>query len=72
MLDNHILINILRKRLKKEINSETEIVSILDKIGAKVGAVRNNETNYDKVYTTIIKDLREGYLGKITFDNISC
>ena len=61
-----------RYNLSSEINSETEIVSILDKIGAKVGAVRNNETNYDKVYTTIIKDLREGYLGKITFDNISC
>ena len=61
-----------RYNLSSEINSETEIVSILDKIGAKVGAVRNNETNYDKVYTTIVKDLREGYLGKITFDNISC
>lgn len=61
-----------RYNLSSEINSEIEIVSILDKIGAKVGAVRNNETNYDKVYTTIIKDLREGYLGKITFDNISC
>lgn len=61
-----------RYNLSSEINSETEIVSILDKIGAKIGAVRNNETDYDKVYATIIKDLREGYLGKITFDNISC
>ena len=61
-----------RYNLSSEIDNETEIVSILDKIGAKIGAVRNNETNYDKVYATIIKDLREGYLGKITFDNISC
>ena len=29
---------------------------------------RNHETDYDKVYTTILKDLREGYLGKVTFD----
>ena len=78
-LDNEQMYNLLLNestcrhniRLAK-INSEIEIVSILDKIGAKDGAVRNNETNYDKVYTTIIKDLREGYLGKITFDNISC
>ena len=61
-----------RYNLSYEINSETEIVSVLDKIGAKIGAIRNNKTDYDKVYATIIKDLREGYLGKITFDNISC
>lgn len=61
-----------RYNLSSETDNETEIVSILDKIGAKIGAVRNNETNYDKVYANIIKDLREGYLGKITFDNISC
>ena len=61
-----------RYNLSSEIDNETEIVSIRVKIGAKIGAVRNNETNYDKVYATIIKDLREGYLGKITFDNISC
>lgn len=61
-----------RYNLSSEINSETEIVSVLDKIGAKIGAIRNNKTDYDKVYATIIKDLREGYLGKITFDNISC
>ena len=44
------------------------IVAILDQIGKKIGAVRNNETDYEKVYTTVLKDLREGYLGKITLD----
>lgn len=48
---------------------ETDIVDILDKIGLKIGAVRNKETDYDKVYITILKDLREGNLGKVTFDN---
>ena len=51
------------------LTNETDIVDILDKIGMKIGAVRNKETDYDKVYLTILKDLREGYLGKVTFDN---
>lgn len=50
------------------IDSEKDIVDILDKIGKKIGAVKSGETDYDKVYTTILKDLREGYLGKVTFD----
>ena len=47
---------------------ETDIVEILDKIGKKIGAFRNRETDYEKVYTTVLKDLREGYLGRVTFD----
>lgn len=50
------------------ITNTEEIVDILDQIGKKIGAVRNNETDYEKVYTTVLKDLRLGYLGKITFD----
>ena len=46
----------------------SDIVEVLDQIGTKIGAIRNKETDYDKVYTTILKDLREGYLGKVTFD----
>ena len=50
------------------LDNEEDIVDILDKIGKKIGAIRNRETDYDKVYTTVLKDLREGYLGKITLD----
>ena len=50
------------------LGNETDIVDILDKIGLKIGAIRNKETDYEKVYTTVLKDLREGYLGKVTFD----
>ena len=50
------------------ITNEEDIVDILDQIGKKIGAIRNHETDYDKVYTTVLKDLREGYLGKVTFD----
>lgn len=49
---------------------ETDIVDILDQIGKKIGAIKSRETDYEKVYTTILKDLREGYLGKITFDRM--
>lgn len=38
-------------------------------IGRKRGCiVRGNEVDYNKVSTIIIRDLREGYLGKVTFD----
>ena len=40
-------------------------------IGKKIGAFRNSETDYDRVYKRVIKDLQDGYLGKITFDNIN-
>lgn len=59
----------LTKRYNIKISDD--IIDILDQIGKHIGAVKNKETDYDKVYTTIIKDLREGYLGKITFDNIT-
>ncbi len=47
------------------------IVDTLDEIGKKIGAIRNNETDYDRVYKRVIKDLQDGYLGKVTFDNIN-
>ena len=48
----------------------SDLVTVLDSIGKKIGAIRNKETDYDRVYNTVIKDLKEGYLGKITFDRI--
>lgn len=48
--------------------SDMDIVSILDKIGKHIGAFSSGEVDYEKVYTIILKDLREGYLGKVTFD----
>ena len=52
------------------ITDTSDIVIILDQIGKKIGAIRNKETDYDRVYTTILRDLREGYLGKVTFDRM--
>lgn len=53
-----------------KINKDDKFVEILDAIGKRIGAVRNNEVDYDKVYVTILRDLREGYLGNVTFDII--
>ena len=53
------------------ITEKEDIVIILDQIGKKIGAIRNNETNYDRVYTKVIKDLQDGYLGKVTFDELN-
>lgn len=58
----------LIKRYNIELSND--VIDILDQIGKHIGAIKNKETDYDKVYTTIIKDLREGYLGRITFDNV--
>lgn len=49
-------------------NLDIDIVEVLDIIGKNIGAIRNKETDYEKVYTVILKDLREGYLGSVTFD----
>lgn len=58
-------------RARYNITEKDDIVVILDEIGAKIGATRNNETDYDRVYQRVIKDLNSGYLGKITFDDIN-
>ena len=52
------------------LSNTDDMVEILDQIGKKIGAIKNNETDYDKVYLRVIKDLQEGYLGKITFDRL--
>lgn len=66
------MLNLYPENIKQRYNitDEKDIVDILDAIGKKIGAIRNHETDYEKVYTTILKDLREGYLGRITFDRI--
>lgn len=70
------IINTMLKLYKDSIvnrynlTSYNDVVEVLDMIGKKIGAVRNNETDYEKVYSIILRDLREGYLGKVTFDRL--
>lgn len=46
-----------------------DISCILEEIGKYIGAIQQGEIEYEKVYTILLKDLREGHLGKVTFDN---
>ena len=46
-----------------------DITEVLEIIGRKRGCLmKGNIVDYDKVYTIIINDLKEGKIGKVTFD----
>lgn len=68
------IINTMLKKYKDQLINRynliklDDIVETLDQIGKKIGAIKNGEVDYEKVYTIILKDLREGYLGNVTFD----
>ncbi len=48
-----------------------DIVTTLDLIGNKRSAkMRGGEIDYDKVYSIIVKDLKEGLIGPITLDRL--
>ena len=48
---------------------EDDYTDAYELIGRKRGCiVKGNEVDYNKVSNLIIRDLREGYLGKVTFD----
>ena len=48
---------------------EDDYTDAYELIGRKRGCIiRGNEVDYNKVSNLIIRDLREGYLGKVTFD----
>ena len=50
---------------------DEDIVITLDTIGKKRGALMvKAEVDYDKVYNIIIRDLKEGLIGKVTFDRL--
>jgi len=55
-------------KTRYNLDDSKDILSILDQIGKKIGAYKNNEIIYEKVYDKVIKDLKEGYLGNITLD----
>jgi ribosome biogenesis GTPase A len=48
-----------------------DITNTLDVIGKKRGClISGGEIDYDKVYSIVINDLKEGHVGKITFDRL--
>ena len=51
--------------------NEDDVIASYDIIGKKRGCIiSGGNVDYDKVSNVIIKDLREGRLGKVTFDDI--
>ena len=49
---------------------EDDYTEVYEFIGRKRGCIlRGNEIDYDKVSNLVIKDLKEGYLGRVTFDD---
>lgn len=63
------------EQLKQRYDIDTidfdDIIPTYDHIGKKRGCLlKNQEIDYDKVIRIIIHDLRNGYLGRITFDRI--
>lgn len=60
--------NLLERYGKFELDEE-DYTSVYEIIGRKRGClIKGNEVDYDKVSNIIIRDLKEGYLGKVTFD----
>ena len=54
----------------KEVNKEN-IVEVLDNIGKKRGClIKGGEVDYDKVYMIILRDIRDGLIGNVTFDRM--
>lgn len=50
---------------------EEDIIPTLDMIAKKRGAlIKGGEIDYEKVYSIVIRDIQEGYLGKITLDRL--
>ena len=67
----HLYPENLKERYGIEAIDFEDITSTLDKIAIKRGALlKGGEKDYDKVYSIIIRDLKENLLGKITFDRI--
>ena len=60
--------NLLKE--KYSIDNVNDINSVLDTIGRKRGCLmKGNVVDLEKVYTIIINDLKEGKIGKVTFDH---
>lgn len=67
MFDNYP--NSLIDRYGLDYLDEEDYTDAYELIGRKRGClVKGNEVDYNKVSNIIIKDLRDGYLGKVTFD----
>ena len=60
--------HLLKEKYKLD-NLDLETMDIINNIGRKRGCIlKGNEIDFEKVYTIIINDVKEGKIGRITFD----
>ena len=61
--------NALKERYGLEVIDSEDIITALDAIGKRRGAIlKGGEIDYKKVYNLIMRDLVDGALGPVTFD----
>ena len=61
--------HLLEKRYGFRAFDENNIIEQLDIIGKKRGClIRGGEVDYDKVYQVVLRDIRDGLTGNVTFD----
>ena len=67
---NELYPNYLEKRYGITTVSD-DIIATLEEIGNRRGAkISGGEIDYDKVYSIIIRDLKEGLIGPVTLDRL--
>lgn len=67
---NELYPNYLEKRYGITTVSD-DIITTLEEIGNRRGAkISGGEIDYDKVYSIIIRDLKEGLIGPVTLDRL--
>lgn len=64
-------LNRLHERYSEAITPDSTYIDMLDEIGRKRGAlISGGEIDYDRVYTIILRDIRNKDLGPLTFDRL--
>jgi ribosome biogenesis GTPase A len=58
--------NILEERYN--VTKINDIEKVYETIAKKIGAIKNNEVDYEKVSTRIVTDMKNEYIKGITFD----
>lgn len=57
-----------RRLMERYKTEDLDPIALMDHIGKIRGARRGGETDYDRVFGIILNDIRNGNLGRITFD----
>ena len=67
---NRLYPNILKEEYGIDHNNELDILEAFDKIGRKIGAMKNGEIDYERVSNRIINDIKDEYIKGVIFDEL--